>query len=277
MNKLKNILTLIKGKLSKGINWYKSLYRNAPWYKKVGVGFATFIVSIILFLGAVDINFLWLFGKSPGFSEIRNPKTNDASLVYSADGVMIGKYFNQNRTPVTYEEISPKLIRALIDTEDERFYDHHGIDVQALFAAAKDAAMGHSRGASTITQQLAKNLFRVRTQYSTGLIGHIPGVKILVMKAKEWIVALKLEMCFNKEEIITMYLNTVDFGSNAYGIKTAAKTYFGTTPSELTYEQAATLVGLLKATSFYNPRINPDNSFKRRNVVLGNMYEKGDI
>lgn len=277
MNKIMSLLSLLKVKIFTGFKWYKSLYKNAPWYKKTAIGFATFLVSIILFLGAVDVNFLWLFGKSPGFSEIKNPKTSDASLVYSADGVMIGKYFNQNRTPVEYSEISPKLIHALIDTEDERFYDHHGIDIQALFAAAKDAVMGHSRGASTITQQLAKNLFRVRTQYSTGLIGKIPGVKILVMKAKEWIVALKLEMCFSKEEIITMYLNTVDFGSNAYGIKTAAKTYFGTTPAELTYEQSATLVGLLKATSYYNPRINPNNSLKRRNIVLGNMYAKGDI
>ena len=117
----------------------------------------------------------------------------------------------------------------------------------------------------------------MRTQYSTGLLGKIPGVKILVMKAKEWIVAVKLEMIFSKEEILTMYFNTVDFGSNSFGIKTACRTYFNTTPDQLTYEQAATLVGLLKATSSYNPKLNPKNSTKRRNVVLTNLYDHGHL
>ena len=176
-------------------------------------------------------------------------RSSEASEIYSADSVLIGRFFSENRTPVEYEDISPIIIQTLIDTEDERFYRHHGIDFQGLFAAIKDIASGRARGASTITQQLAKNLFRVRTQYSTGLLGKIPGVKILVMKAKEWIVAVKLEMIFSKEEILTMYFNTVDFGSNSFGIKTACRTYFNTTPDQLTYEQAATLVGLLKATS----------------------------
>ena len=249
-----------------------SLYKG-PWYKKTISYTVTFILAIILLLGAVDINFLYLFGKSPGIEEIKNPITSEASEIYSSDSILIGKFFNENRTPVEYEEISPIIIQTLIDTEDERFYHHHGIDFKGLFAAVKDMAGGHARGASTITQQLAKNLFRVRTQYSTGLLGKIPGVKILVMKAKEWIVAVKLEMLFSKEEILTMYFNTVDFGSNSFGIKTACKTYFNTTPDNLTYEQAATLVGLLKATSSYNPRLNPKNSTKRRNVVLTNLYE----
>ena len=119
----------------------------------------------------------------------------------------MGRYFNENRTPVSFQEISPIMIRTLIDTEDERFYSHHGIDFRGLFAAVRDMFRGRARGASTITQQLAKNMFRVRTKYSTGLLGRIPGVKILVMKAKEWIVAVKLESIFNKEEILTMYLN----------------------------------------------------------------------
>lgn len=254
----------------------RELY-SGPWYKKTAVWIATFFVAIFLLLGAVDCNFLWLFGRSPGFSDIRNPVISEASEVYSADGVLMGKYFNENRTPVSYDELNPKLILTLISTEDERFYDHHGVDYAGLFAAVKDMARGHARGASTITQQLAKNLFRVRTQYSTGLFGLIPGVKILVMKAKEWIVATKLELLYSKEEILTMYFNTVDFGSNAYGIKTAAKTYFGTTPSRLNYEQSATLVGLLKATSTYNPILNPNNSTARRNVVLENAYEHGAI
>lgn len=171
--------------LRKTGRFLKGLYRG-PWYKKVLVWTATFVLSFILLLIAVDNNFLNLFGKSPGFKEIENPINSEASEIYSADSVMIGRFFSENRSPVEYQEISPIIINTLIDTEDERFYHHHGIDFKGVFAAIKDMFGGHARGASTITQQLAKNLFRVRTQYSTGLLGKIPGVKILVMKAKEW-------------------------------------------------------------------------------------------
>lgn len=264
--------------LKKSWLWYKSLYQGRAWYVKGGVGFASLIIAFIFYLIMVDVNFLWLFGKSPSLRAIMHPKTIQASELYSADGVMIGKYFSENRTPVAYEEINPVFWKALIDTEDERFYHHFGIDFQGVFAAAKDYVVHHdARGASTITQQLVKNMFRVRTEYSTGLLGNIPGVKMLIMKSKEWITAVKIEMFFDKKDILTMYANTVDFGSNAYGIKTAAKTYFGTTPKELTPEQAAILVGLLKATTYYNPRTNPDNSFKRRNVVLDNMRRHKDL
>ena len=255
---------------------FKRLYRGR-WYKKLAVWFTTFIVAIVLLLGAVDANFLYLFGKSPGFNDIKNPVNSEASEIFSADSVLIGRYFSENRSPVTYQQISPIIVQTLIDTEDVRYYRHHGIDIQGLFAAMKDIASGRARGASTITQQLAKNLFRVRTQYSCGLLGRIPGVRLLIMKAKEWIVAIKLEMIFSKEDILTMYFNTVDFGSNSFGIKTACRTYFNTTPDRLTYEQAATLVGLLKATSSYNPKLNPRNSTRRRNVVLTNLYEQGHL
>lgn len=262
-----------------GLCFKRVLHRiyDGPWYKKIAVWVATLIVSLFLLLGAVDVNFLNLFGRSPGFNDIKNPVSSFASEVYSTDNVLIGRFFNENRSPVSYEQLPAHLIHTLIDTEDERFYDHHGVDIPGLFAAVKDMASGHARGASTITQQLAKNLFRVRTQYSTGLLGHIPGVKILVMKAKEWIVAVKLEMIFSKEQILTMYFNTVDFGSNSFGIKAASHTYFAKEPSDLTYEEAATLVGLLKATSTYNPRRNPKNSIKRRNVVLTNLYNHGHL
>lgn len=152
---------------------------------KTIIGFVSCIVAFIIYLGLVDINFLWLFGKSPGFAQIKNPSTNQASEIYSADGVLIGKFFNENRTPVKYEDVNPAFWKALIDTEDERFYSHHGIDVVGLFAAVKDAILRNdARGASTITQQLAKNMFRVRTQYSTGLLGKIPGVRMLIMKVR---------------------------------------------------------------------------------------------
>lgn len=258
--------------------WYKSLYAGHKWYRKVAIAFLTFIFAFLLYLFMVDINFLWLFGRSPGMSSIMNPKTVQASELYSADGVLIGKYFSENRTPVTYEEINPVFWEALVDTEDERFYHHIGIDFQGVFAAFKDYVVHHeARGASTITQQLVKNMFRVRTEYSTGLLGEIPGVKMLIMKSKEWITAVKIELFFDKKQILTMYANTVDFGSNAFGIKTAAKTYFGTTPKELTADQAAVLVGLLKATTYYNPRINPQNSMNRRNVVLNNMLKHNHL
>lgn len=252
--------------------WYKGLYQGRKWYIKTAAVIGTLIAAFFLYLVMVDINFLWLFGKSPSMSDVKNTHPAEASEIYSADGKMIGKFFSENRTPVTYDEVNPAFWNALIDTEDERFYRHNGIDYQAFGAALKDYLMHRdARGASTITQQLAKNLFRVRTQYSTGLLGNIPGLKLLIMKSKEWITAYKLEWNFSKEEILTMYANTVDFGSNAFGIKTAAKTYFGTTPHQIKTEQAAVLVGLLKATTYYNPRINPKNSLARRNVVLSNM------
>lgn len=278
LHKIKSFFSRLWIKLRGVWPWYKSLYQGRPWYVKTGVALLSGLIALIIYLGAVDLNFLWLFGKSPGFAQIKNPNTSSASEIYSADGKLIGKYFNENRTPVKYEEVNPQFWKALIDTEDERFYRHIGIDFQGLFGAAKDAIVGsEARGASTITQQLAKNMFRVRTQYSTGLLGKIPGIKILIMKSKEWIIALKLEMLYDKKDILTMYANTVDFGSNSYGIKTASKTYFNTTPANLTTEQGAVLVGMLKATTHYNPIANPKNSLKRRNVVLQNMMTKGDL
>lgn len=267
-----------KDAMGKAWRWYKSLYKGRPWYIKTISALMSFIVAFILYLVAVDINFLWLFGKSPDMATIKNPITNQATEIYSADSVMIGKFFSENRTPVEYEDVNPVFWKALVDTEDERFYKHFGIDFQGVFAAIKDFALHNdARGASTITQQLAKNMFRVRTQYSTGLLGKIPGLKILIMKSKEWITAVKIEQLFTKKEILTMYANTVDFGSNAFGIKTACKTYFGNTPAELTTEQAAVLVGMLKATTYYNPRLNPDNSLRRRNTVMNNMVVHGDL
>ena len=253
--------------------WYKRTYRNARWYKKIAMVVATAFALFIIYLGMVDINFLWLFGKSPGLYAVSHPKQDEASIIYSDDGVVLGRYFRENRIPVGYNEIPPMLIKALVATEDERFYQHFGIDFQGLFAAVKDMMVkGDGRGASTITQQLVKNMFKTRTEYSTGLTGYIPGVKLLVMKTKEWITAVKLEMFYSKQEILTMYLNTVDFGSNAYGIRTAAQTYYSAKPIDLTTDQCAVLVGMLKATTYYNPCINPKNSLRRRNVVLNNMY-----
>jgi len=252
----------------------KATWKNARWYKKLGIVTVECFLFLFLYLFCVDVNILWLFGKSPSLLSISDPQQSVASEIYSADGKLIGKYFKENRTPVKYDEIEPILIKTLICTEDVRFYQHFGIDFQGLFAVAKDMASGRgARGASTISQQLVKNMFKTRSQYSRGLLGRLPVLKMIIMKSKEWITAVKIEMFYSKKDILTMYLNTVDFGSNAYGIKTACKTYFNNKPSDLTIEQCATLVGMLKATTTYNPRIHPKNSLKRRNVVLENLME----
>ncbi len=258
----------------KFISWRKARmvrFRGLPWYRKLGNIAFTSIWMFLLFLFLVDINFLWLFGKSPSLYSVGHPDQNLASEIISADGKVIGKYFTENRMPVEYKDISPIIIKTLVATEDERFYQHFGIDFQGVIAAMKDMTKGDARGASTITQQLVKNMYKTRNQYSTGLFGYIPVVKLVIMKMKEWITAVKIEIFYSKNEILTMYFNTVDFGSNSFGLKTAAKTYFKTTPDKLNYEQSATLVGLLKATTSYNPKVNPKRSKERRNVVLQNL------
>lgn len=286
MKKLINVLKATGQQCTRFWNFYKGCFKGRPWYIKTLSTIASVVVLFLLYLGAVDMNLFWLFGKSPGWAEISEHRTSEASELYSADGVLLGKYFNENRTPVDFNEVNPMFWKALIDTEDERFYSHWGIDPMGLLGAVKDAATGAgARGASTITQQLAKNMFRTRTNYSTGLLGKVPGVKMLIMKTKEWITAMKLELYFactmgrkaGKDEILVQYANTVDFGHNAFGIKTAAKTYFNCLPKDLTVEQAAVLVGMLKATTFYNPISHPDNALARRNVVLENMRNHDDL
>jgi penicillin-binding protein 1A len=221
---------------------------------------------------------LWLFGRSPSVNELKSPKMAEASELYTSDGVQIGRYFNENRTPADYKHISPILLKTLVATEDVRFYKHHGIDFRAVFSALWSGIRGGGRGGgSTITQQLAKNLFKTRKDVSKGLLGNIPGLNTVISKTKEWITAIKLEGNFSKEDIITMYLNTVDFGSNTFGIKTAAKTYFNTSTDSLTASQSALLVGLLKAPSYYGPIQNPKNSLFRRNTVLQQMVKYGVI
>ncbi len=269
----------MKRTISKAIKATVAPFRGS-WWERAIAWFLTSVLCLLLLFGAIDVNFLWLFGSSPGFSDIKRPPVVEASIIYSADSVQIGSYYSENRIPITYEEISPIVVRTLVSTEDVRFFRHHGVDIDGLFATTKDILKGNARGGSTITQQLAKNLFKVRSAngwYTTGLLGCIPCVRICVMKAKEWIVAMKLEMVYSKEDIITMYLNTVDFGCNSYGIKTASAAYFATTPHQLTYEQAATLVGLLKATSTYNPRLNPERCVQRRNLVLDNLYRNNQM
>lgn len=202
----------------------------------------------------------------PSISELENPSSALSSEVLAADGTVIGRYFLQDRSNSKYREISPNVFNALIATEDERFREHSGIDGVAVMRAV--LLLGKKGGGSTITQQLAKNLFpRKNPNMFT-----MPFIKL-----KEWVLAVKLEKNLTKNEIITLYLNTVPFGDNVYGIKNASYTFFNVAPDKLSIDQAAVLVGMLKGNTLYNPRRNPENALVRRNVVLSQMEKYGKI
>ncbi|MCU0444306.1 MAG: transglycosylase domain-containing protein [Microscillaceae bacterium] len=235
------------------------------------VSFASLVLLIILYFVAVAYNWFGWFGDIPSLSELENPRNELASEVYSADNVLMGKYYRENRTPVKYEELSPYLVNALIATEDIRFEEHSGIDAYAMIRAI--IKLGRDGGGSTISQQLAKNLFRMRKEESQGSLTKTPILGILITKSKEWLTAIMIERNYTKREIIEMYLNTVEFGSNAFGISTAARTFFDKHPSQLNVQESATLVGLLKAPSYYSPISNPKNSKNRRNTVMEQMQK----
>jgi len=235
--------------------------------------FVIFFYFVILFFCAIELNFLWLFGYTPDMQAIKEPALSLPSEVYYADGTLIGRFYREDRSPVEYKDISPNIINALVSTEDVRFYNHHGIDLYGTFTSMLSTAKGEKRGGSTITQQLAKNLFGTRSRKSQGLIRHVPLIRTIVYKCKEWITALKIEHVYNKPQILTLYLNTVPFGSHAFGIKTASLKFFNKLPQKLNPAESATLIGMLKATSTYNPINNPDNSLQRRNTVLGQMLK----
>ncbi|HRG82882.1 MAG TPA: transglycosylase domain-containing protein, partial [Chitinophagaceae bacterium] len=224
-------------------------------------GFAAVIILILL------ANF-GVFGKMPSLEELENPSILQASEVYADDGTLMGKYYTErgNRSNVKYRDISPHVIDALVATEDERFYSHSGIDFKSTLRAV--FTLGKQGGGSTITQQLAKALLDQGSKNKAFRV---------VEKLKEWIVAIKLERNFTKEEIITLYLNAVPFGDNIYGIRNASRTFFQKEPDRLNTEEAAVLVGMLKANYTYNPRRNPKAALDRRNVVLNQMEINGKI
>lgn len=227
--------------------------------------FALILLGFIFFISVG----LGLFGKLPSFRDLENPKSNLASEVISDDGVVLGTYYIQNRSNVNYNQLSPALIQALIATEDTRFNNHSGIDFKRTFTILFYNLVGKKQGASTITQQLALNLYSERSRNT---------LVRLTQKFQELITAVRLERNYTKEEILTMYLNTVDFGAyNTYGIKSAARTYFNTTPDQLTIPQAAVLVGMLKGPGIYSPIRYPENSIRRRNTVIENMRRVGFI
>jgi penicillin-binding protein 1A len=210
------------------------------------------------------------FGTLPSFRDLENPKSNQASEIISSDKQILGTYYVENRSSVTYSQLSPFVVNALVATEDSRFYEHSGIDFARSFSIIFYNLMGKAQGGSTITQQLAKNLFN-------GGGSHNPFVRI-TQKLKELIISVQLERHYTKQEILTMYLNTVSFGAyNTYGIKSAARTYFNTTPDKLNADQAALLVGMLNAPGLYSPIRHPKNALARRNLVLDRMAKEGYI
>jgi penicillin-binding protein 1A len=240
--------------LEKDINYYKKKFWKIFFYGLGGV--------MVFFLFAS-----WgLFGSMPSFEDLENPDSNLATEIISSDGVILGKYFEKNRSQLKYSDLPKNLVQALVATEDERFYEHSGIDGRGTLRAI--ASLGTSGGASTLTQQLAKQLF------------HGEGSKFLpfriVQKIKEWIIAIRLERQYTKNEIIAMYCNVYDFGNYSVGVSSAAQTYFSKAPKDLTIDESAILVGMFKNSGLYNPVKNPQGVKNRRNVVLLQM-EKNDI
>tara|TARA_B110000261_G_scaffold160267_1_gene199557 strand:+ start:166 stop:2508 length:2343 start_codon:yes stop_codon:yes gene_type:complete len=243
----------------KGINPYKNLLRFF-W-----ISFVTGILSVVVLFSSAALGFL---GEMPDLQQLENPKTNLATQIISSDGVVLGKfYFNDNRTPISFDALPKNLVNALIATEDERFFSHSGIDLKGTLRAL--FYLGKKGGASTISQQLARQLFvGVRSRNKA---------QAVLQKFKEWVLAVQLERSYTKKEIIAMYLNVYDFGYTADGIQSAAKIYFNTTPEKLTIEQSATLVGMLKNSSLFNPIRRPARVEQRRNVVLQQMKRNGFI
>ncbi len=233
-------------------------------------------VASILFIVAVNYNFLWLFGGMPSLYELENPKSQLASLMISEDGQEIGKYFRENRNPLEFEQLPENIVNTLVSTEDARFTSHSGIDIRSMFRVV--FSLGTAGGGSTISQQLAKNLFHTRSMefgeddpVYLGLLMKIDGLRTVIAKVKEWILAIRLERRYTKQEIMAMYLNEVSFGNNAYGIQVACRTYFQKDLQEVTLPEAATLIGLLQNPSLYDPRVRPERTLERRNVVLGQL------
>lgn len=248
---------------------YRRRIINLWRYSALGVGL------VLLYVLAVSVNFLWLFGGMPDLKILENPKSELASELISEDQKSLGKYFFENRTPIEIDQISANLIEALIATEDARFANHSGIDPRSLVRVFKGVVSGNSSsgGGSTLTQQVAKNLFDTRSEMYRGVLGHIPFIRTVINKTKEWILSVVLERKYTKREIMQMYLNTVSFGNNTYGIKVASKTYFNKEPWDLNVNESALLVGMLQNPTLYNPLRFPKNALQRRNTVLAQMFK----
>ncbi|HLF34642.1 MAG TPA: transglycosylase domain-containing protein [Cyclobacteriaceae bacterium] len=229
-----------------------------------------FLMSL-LSIFFIRINFLDLSGGFPSYRSLENPRNELSSLLYSADNVLLGSYFRKNRSQVSFDELSPELIKTLLWTEDARFYQHPGISfrdlirvfIKTIILQQKDAG-----GGSTITQQLAKNLFQTRTDLNIGRLNDVPVLGVVIYKIKEMILAVELEKNFTKNEIFAMFLNTIELGGNTYGIKVASNTFFNKDPNELNYQESAVMVAMVNRPTWYNPQRNPERALVKRNQIL---------
>ncbi|MBP6619030.1 MAG: transglycosylase domain-containing protein, partial [Leadbetterella sp.] len=261
---------------------------NLPILKNLASGKYSFLIKLsyrffylglggfLFFIIALNFNLFWLFGKMPSVDDLDNPKSDVASEIISSDNKILGKFFlYENRSNMTFEEIPESFINALIATEDVRFTKHSGIDARSMLRVFGGLITFNKKGGgSTISQQLAKNLFKLRQDESyEGFLYKVPVLRTLTIKAKEWVTAIKLERIYTKSEIMTMYLNTIEFSSNAYGLKSASKTYFKKLPKDLEPEESALLVGMIQNPSKYNPKFFPKNSKSRRDVVISQMVK----
>lgn len=242
--------------------------------------FLGIFVGLPLYIYSVSENLGGLYGGIPSFRALETTENDLSSELYSADGTLMGKYFRENRVNATFDELSPNLINALLAIEDIRFFDHAGIDPTSMGRVAiRSILLGQNAGGgSTLSQQLAKNLFRLRRDEAFEGKLHelnIGPVDMLITKTKEWITAVRLEQAYTKKEILAMYLNTIDFGSNAFGIKVASQTFFNKTPNDLDLHEAAVLAGLVQAPSRLSPVYNPENALWKRNLVIEQMVKYG--
>ncbi len=243
--------------------------------KGTWIAFFSLLILMLISIFTVRINLFNLFGDLPSYESLQNPEAeNDlSSVLISADGVELGKYFRYNRNQVTFDDLSPKLVEALLSTEDIRFYDHSGIDPKGLLRAfIGKLTFSFRGGGSTITMQLAENIFRTMTE-NQGLLYKSDIIRPFIIKIKEWIISIQLEKSFTKNEIMAMYFNTIFFGHNSYGINTAAATFFNKTPDSLNYQESALLVGMLNAPTRYSPISNPENAMNKRTEVLYNLFK----
>lgn len=235
------------------------------------------LLGLPAYLYSVSSDSFGLYGGMPSLKSLENPENDLSSELISADGVSLGRYYRFDRSQVTYNDLSEDLINTLLASEDHRFNEHSGIDLKGLLrAAAGVLTFQYAGGGSTITMQLAENLFKTMDANEGALYG-TPLIWPVIVKTKEWIIAARLEQNFTKKEIMAMYLNTVTFGSNAYGIKTASETFFGKLPSELNYQESAVLIGLLQGTTAFSPVYNYDRSFAKRNQVLNKIYRHNHL
>lgn len=271
-----SLIETIKNKINKLLGIEK------PWLGKtikyIWIAFFCFLLGFPLYIYTVSINLFGAYGEMPSLLEVENPENDLSSEIISSDGVVLGRYYRNSGSQIHFEELSDDLVNTLVISEDHRFYDHSGIDLQAYFRVFYGLiTFSPQGGGSTITQQLAKNLYTMNPDRSLdgwlSKLGKYP--KRVIQKTKEWIISIKLEENFTKKEIIAMYLNTATFSSNTFGIKVASETYFQKAPDSLNIQESAVLVGMLQANTWFDPKRNPESSLRKRNEVLYKVYKHG--